>query len=51
MGYDDLESIKRANCAAAFKATRLETRGSPTKRELDDFYRIASHEHLTHINK
>ncbi len=49
MGHDDLESIEWSNCAAAFKATRLETRGSPTKRELDDFCRIAFHEHL--INK
>jgi sugar/nucleoside kinase (ribokinase family) len=42
MGYEDLESIKWANCAAAFKATRLETRGSPTKAELDNFYRMTS---------
>ncbi len=36
-GLEILEALKRANLAGAFKATRLETRGSPTLRELADF--------------
>jgi len=34
-GYSDEEALKRANCAGAFKATREETRGSPTREELE----------------
>jgi len=34
-GHGDLEALRRANTAGAFKATRLETRGSPTLEELE----------------
>ena len=34
-GYSDEEALKRANCAGAFKATKEETRGSPTREELE----------------
>ncbi|MEM2905568.1 MAG: PfkB family carbohydrate kinase [Candidatus Bathyarchaeia archaeon] len=34
-GYGDLEALRRANAAGAYKATRLETRGSPTLSELE----------------
>ncbi len=34
-GHGDLEALRRANTAGAFKATRLETRGSPTRDELE----------------
>ncbi|MDK2463993.1 MAG: PfkB family carbohydrate kinase [Candidatus Korarchaeota archaeon] len=34
---DDAESLVRANAAGALKATRLETRGSPTREELLSF--------------
>jgi ribokinase len=36
-GLSDDVTVKRANYAGAFKATRSETRGSPTKTELDAF--------------
>ncbi|HDI86496.1 MAG TPA: hypothetical protein ENF83_03725 [Candidatus Korarchaeota archaeon] len=36
-GLDDAESLVRANAAGALKATRLETRGSPTREELLSF--------------
>jgi len=36
-GFEVLEALKRANLAGAFKATRPETRGSPTERELKEF--------------
>ncbi|MEM2875470.1 MAG: PfkB family carbohydrate kinase [Candidatus Bathyarchaeia archaeon] len=36
-GLSDLEALRRANAAGAYKATRRETRGSPTRRHLDDF--------------
>ncbi len=39
LGYGDQVSLKRANCAGAFKATRLETRGSPTRAQLEALYR------------
>ncbi|MCS7117110.1 MAG: ribokinase [Nitrososphaerales archaeon] len=38
LNFDDEEAIKRANCAAAIKATRYETRGGPTFDQLEDFY-------------
>jgi len=41
LGYADQESLKRANCAGAFNATRLETRGGPTGAQLDDLYKRA----------
>lgn len=34
-GFDDKESLERANLAGALKATRYETRGSPTRAELE----------------
>ncbi|WXG40832.1 MAG: carbohydrate kinase family protein [Candidatus Freyarchaeum deiterrae] len=36
-GYSLTEALQRANLAGAFKATRSETRGSPTKEELEKF--------------
>lgn len=36
-GVSDEDAVKRANYAGAFKATKQETRGSPTKAELDAF--------------
>jgi len=36
-GYSLIEALQRANLAGAFKATRSETRGSPTKEELEKF--------------
>jgi len=36
-GYGDEEALRMANAAGAFKATRFETRGSPTKSELEAF--------------
>jgi sugar/nucleoside kinase (ribokinase family) len=36
-GFEVSEALKRANLAGAFKATRPETRGSPTGRELEEF--------------
>ncbi|MEM2145746.1 MAG: carbohydrate kinase family protein [Candidatus Jordarchaeaceae archaeon] len=35
--YSLIEALQRANLAGAFKATRSETRGSPTKEELEKF--------------
>jgi len=39
-GYGDLEALRRANAAGAFKATRLETRGSPTAEELEKLLEV-----------
>ncbi len=39
LGRDDIESIKRANMAGALKATKPETRGSPTQEELERAYK------------
>ena len=39
LGYSDEESLRMANFAGAFKATRAETRGSPTKKELEELAR------------
>ncbi|MEM0118546.1 MAG: carbohydrate kinase family protein [Conexivisphaerales archaeon] len=36
-GYSEEESLVRANAAGAFKATQLQTRGSPTSSELQAF--------------
>jgi sugar/nucleoside kinase (ribokinase family) len=36
-GHSLIEALRRANLAGAFKATRSETRGSPTKEELEKF--------------
>ncbi|MGB9759274.1 MAG: ribokinase [Thermoproteota archaeon] len=36
-GFSDRDAIKIANCAAAFKATKPETRGSPKLNELKKF--------------
>jgi ribokinase len=38
LGLDDIEALKHGNMAAALKAGRAETRGSPTRKELEDFY-------------
>jgi sugar/nucleoside kinase (ribokinase family) len=40
MRYDDSESIRWANCAGAYNATQPKTRGSPTREQLKDFYRM-----------
>ncbi|MEM2210760.1 MAG: PfkB family carbohydrate kinase [Nitrososphaerales archaeon] len=39
LNLDDEEALKRANCAAAIKATRYETRGGPTIDQFEDFYK------------
>ncbi len=36
---DDVEAFRYANMAGALKASRPETRGSPTRKELEDAYR------------
>jgi sugar/nucleoside kinase (ribokinase family) len=36
-GKPDDEAIQWANAAGAFKATRMETRGSPRRKELNEF--------------
>jgi ribokinase len=36
-GYDDKESLERANLAGAINATRYETRGSPVRSELEKY--------------
>ena len=38
LGLDDIEALKHGNMAAALKAGRPETRGSPTRKELEEFY-------------
>jgi len=35
-GYEDIEALRRGCAAGSFKATRKETRGGPTKRELEE---------------
>jgi ribokinase len=35
LGYDDVEALRRGCAAGSFKATKKETRGSPTQYELD----------------
>jgi len=39
-GLDDIESLERANLAGALKATKSETRGSPTKEEFEKYLRF-----------
>ncbi len=39
LGREDMEAIRYANMAGALKACRMETRGSPTRKELEDAYR------------
>jgi len=38
-GFDDIEALRHGNAAGSFKATRKETRGGPTKKELVDLLR------------
>ncbi len=38
LGLADFEALKHGNMAAALKATRPETRGSPARKELEEFY-------------
>jgi ribokinase len=38
LGFADIEALKHGNIAAALKAGRAETRGSPTRKELEEFY-------------
>jgi len=38
LGLSDMEALKHGNMAAALKAARPETRGSPTRKELEEFY-------------
>jgi ribokinase len=40
-GKSDEEAIVWANAAGSFKATRMETRGSPKRNELDDIMKRA----------
>jgi ribokinase len=39
LGRNDEEALQYANMAGALKATRAETRGSPSKKELEDAYK------------
>lgn len=39
LGRNDKEALQYANMAGALKATRAETRGSPSKKELEDAYK------------
>lgn len=39
LGHTDTEALKHGNMAAALKASRPETRGSPTRKELEEYYR------------
>ena len=41
LGFDDVDALVRANVAGAFKATRPETRGSPTRQQLEEMYERA----------
>ena len=38
LGLTDIEALKHGNMAAALKAGRPETRGSPARKELEEFY-------------
>ena len=38
LGLTDIDALKHGNMAAALKAGRPETRGSPTRKELEEFY-------------
>jgi len=38
LGLADIEALKHGNMAAGLKASRPETRGSPTRKELEEFY-------------
>ncbi len=40
MGMSERSALRMANLAAALKASRYETRGSPTRRELDHYRRM-----------
>jgi len=46
-GFDDKESLERANLAGAIKATRYETRGSPSKIELARYLTFREHGKIT----
>jgi ribokinase len=39
LGNSDTEALNHGNMAAAIKASRPETRGSPTRKELEEYYR------------
>ena len=39
LGAEDMDAFRYANMAGALKACRLETRGSPTRRELEESYK------------
>lgn len=39
-GFEDREALERANLAGALKATKPETRGSPTKKELETYLKF-----------
>ena len=39
LGHPDTEALKHGNMAAALKASRPETRGSPTLKELEEYHR------------
>ena len=39
LGLNDLDAFRYANMAGALKACHIETRGSPTRKELEDSYR------------
>lgn len=38
LGFEFEECLRRANIAGALKATRMETRGSPTREEIEDTF-------------
>ena len=39
LSHPDVDALKHGNMAAALKASRPETRGSPTRKELEEYYR------------
>ena len=42
-GFDDREALERANLAGAIKATKHETRGSSSKKELEKYLKFKEH--------
>jgi ribokinase len=47
LGWERADALRMASAAAGFKATRAETRGGPTRRELDDIIHRANESGFT----
>jgi len=45
--FDEREALEKANLAGAIKATKHETRGSPSKKELKKYLRFKEHSEVT----